>query len=101
MTRTCHKGGGLAWHGGSRSFSYPGRLSLRLSSSSLARRQASSLFDSSGADCCVASRCCRLVAVRLTPKALTLLVHGTASVVLPNVRANLRAEADDDWPRKA
>jgi len=35
----------------------------------------------------------RFVVVELTPKALTLLKHSTASFVLPNVRVNRRAEA--------
>ncbi len=35
-----------------------------------------------------APRPCRVVAVQLTPKALTLLEHNTTSPVLPNVRAN-------------
>ena len=39
--------------------------------------------------------------VRLTPKALTLLEHRTASsIVQPNVRGNLPVEAGADWPRK-
>jgi hypothetical protein len=34
-------------------------------------------------------------------KALTLLERQMACRAMPNVRANLRAEADDAWPRKA
>ena len=43
---------------------------------------------------------CRVVAVRLTPQALTLMEHYTTHLVLPNVRGNLHAEAGAGWPRK-
>ena len=42
----------------------------------------------------------RVVAVRFTPKALTLLDHRQAVLVLPNVRAKATAEVNADWPRK-
>ena len=53
------------------------------------------------------SRLCRVVAVQLTLKALTLLVHCTASFVLPNVRAKgattagRQARAGENVPRTA
>ena len=43
----------------------------------------------------------RVVDVRFTPKALTLMEHCMASsTVQPNVRGNLPVEAGADWPRK-
>ena len=50
---------------------------------------------------------CRVVAVQLTPKALTLLEHCTASIVMPNVRAKRattagrQARAGENVPRTA
>ena len=52
-------------------------------------------------------RLCRLVAVQLTPKALILLKHCTALVVMPNVRAKReptvgrQARAGENVPRTA
>jgi hypothetical protein len=41
------------------------------------------------------------IATKLRARAISFMGEKVCVLVTPNVRANLRAEADDAWPRKA